>query len=318
MFPKLHCNFEINAKRKKMRVLITGATGLIGTQLVKLLIKNNIEVNYLTTNKENLQENTGAKGFYWNPEQGKIDENCIQNVDVIVHLAGASISKRWTKAYKQEILESRVLSTNLLFGLVKKSTNSIKQIISASAIAIYPDSPTAVYTEYSTEVEDSFLSNVVVRWEESVDQFKLLNIKVAKVRTSMVFSEKGGALPEMLKPIKMGFGSGFGSGKQQQAWIHLDDIVNLYYFGIENTSEGILNAVAPEIISNQDLTKKLASKLHKPLFLPNIPQFVMKLILGEMHILLFNDKNIVPKRVLELGFEFKFPTVNKALEDLLK
>jgi uncharacterized protein (TIGR01777 family) len=301
-----------------MKVLITGATGLIGTELVNLLLKNNITVNYLTIKREQIKDRPNTQGFYWNPEEGKIDENCIQDVDVIVHLAGASISKRWTNSYKQELLESRVLSSNLLFTLLRKTPNNVKQVISASAIAIYPDSHTAVYTENSKEVEDSFLSNVVVRWEESVDQFNLLKIKVAKIRTSMVFSEKGGALPEMMKPIKLGLGSGFGSGKQLQPWIHLDDIVNLYYFAITNQVEGILNGAAPETISNQELTKKLAKKLHKSLFLPNIPQFVMKLILGEMHILLFNDKNIVPQRVLELGFKFKFPTIDQALDDIIK
>lgn len=301
-----------------MKVLITGATGLIGTQLVNLLLTNDITVNYLTTKREDIKQRPNTQGFFWNPAEGKIDEDCIQDVDVIVHLAGASISKRWTNAYKQEIIESRVLSANLLFTLLKKKPNNVKHVISSSAIAIYPDSPTAVYTEDSKEVEDSFLSNVVVRWEESIDQFKLLKIKVAKIRTSMVFSEKGGALPEMIKPIKMGLGSGFGSGKQLQPWIHLHDVVNLYYFAITNQIEGILNGAAPETISNQELTKKLATKLHKPLWLPNIPQFVMKLLLGEMHILLFNDKNIIPKRVLEHSFQYKFPTIDQALDDIIK
>lgn len=317
-FPKLHCNFEIIAKKKKMKVLITGATGLIGTQLVNHLLSHNISVNYLTINSKEVKDKPNSKGFFWNPAEGKIDEDCIHEVDAIIHLAGASISKRWTNSYKQELIESRVLSSNLLFTLLKKTPHNVKQIISASAIAIYPDSPTAVYTESSKEIEDSFLSNVVVRWEESIDQFKLLNIKVAKIRTSMVFTSKGGALPEMIKPIKLGFGSAFGSGKQLQPWIHLNDIVNLYYFALTNQIEGILNGAAPETISNQQLTKKLAKKLHKPLFLPNIPQFIMKLILGEMHILLFNNKNIIPQRVLDLGFQFQFPTIDQALDDIIK
>jgi uncharacterized protein (TIGR01777 family) len=300
-----------------MKILITGATGLIGTELVKVLLQNNNSVNYLTTSINKIEDKPNYKGFYWNPQQGKIDENCILDVDVIVHLAGSSISKRWTKSYKEELIESRVLSGHLLFGLLKKSQHQVKHIISASGTAIYPDSFTAIYDDMSKEIEDSFLANVVLRWEESADQFKLLNLKITKVRTGVVFSEKGGALQEMIKPIKMGVGSGFGSGKQLQTWIHLTDIANLYYFIIKNEVEGIINAVAPYSVANQYLTKVLAQKLHKPLWLPNIPKFVMKLILGEMHILLFNNKNIIPKRAQELGFEFKYPTIEKALNNII-
>lgn len=301
-----------------MKILITGATGLIGQELVKLLLANNHSINYLTTSSKKIENKPNYQGFYWNPQECKIDENCLESVDVIVHLAGATIAKRWTKAYKQELIESRVLSAHLLYSLLKKSQHQVKHIISASGTALYPDSYTAVYDENSKEIEDSFLSNLVVSWEESIDQFKLLNIKVAKLRTAVVYSEKGGALQEIIKPIKMYVGSSFGTGKQQQSWIHLSDVASLYYFVILNQTEGILNAVAPDIISSNTLTKLIADKLNKPLFLPNIPQFIMKLLLGEMHILLFNNKNIVPKRALELGFKFQFPSIQKALDSIIK
>ncbi len=301
-----------------MKILITGATGMIGTELVALLLDNNYSVNYLTTSKKKLINTPNYNGFYWNPQEGKIDDKCLDGVAVIVHLAGASIAKRWTNSYKQELIESRVLSSNLLFNLVKKTPNSVQQIVSASGTALYPDSNEVVYDEYSTQIENSFLSNVVVKWEESIDQFKLLNIRVAKLRTGVVYSEKGGALLEIIKPIKMGFGSAFGTGKQLQSWIHLTDVCNLYYFVIKNKYEGIFNAVSPNPISNQNLTKLIAKILHKPLFLPKIPQFLMKLILGEMHILLFNDKNIIPKRALDLNFQFKYPTAEKAIQNILK
>ncbi len=301
-----------------MKILVTGATGLIGQELVQLLLANNHFVNYLTTFSKKIVSKPNYQGFFWNPQESKIDENCLQGVDTIVHLAGSSIAKRWTKSYKQELLESRVLSTHLLYSLLKKTQHQVQQVISASGTAIYPDSYTAIYDENSSEVEDSFLSNVVVSWEESIDQFKLLNLKVTKLRTGVVYSQKGGALQEIIKPIKMYVGSGFGSGKQQQSWIHLTDVANLYYFVIKNQTEGIINAVAPDVISNNTLTKLIADKLRKPLFLPNIPQFVMKLLLGEMHILLFNNKNIVPKRALELGFKFQFPTIQKALDNIIK
>jgi len=301
-----------------MKVLITGATGLVGSELVKVLLENNCTIHYLTTSKSKIKNKPNYIGFYWNPQEGKINENCIEGVDVIVHLAGASISKRWTNSYKQELIESRVLTAQLLYNLLKKNPNKVTHFISASGTAIYPDSFTAVYDEKATPIDNSFLGNVVLKWEESADQFKLLNIKVSKLRTGIVFSEKGGALLEMIKPIKMYLGSEFGSGKQMQSWIHLADLANLYNFTIQNSVEGIINAVAPNPISNKDLTKCIAQQLKRPLFLPNIPQWFMKLILGEMHILLFSNKNILPKKALELGFKFEFPTALKALQNIIK
>ncbi len=301
-----------------MKILITGATGLIGQELVELLLQNNHIVHYLSTSPNKIKDATNYYGFYWNPAEGKIDENCLEGVDTIVHLAGASISKRWTKSYKQELIESRILSANLLFNLLKKSQHQVQHFISASGTAVYPDSNTAVYDESSTQKDDSFLGNVVIKWEESADQFQKLGLKVTKMRTGVVFSAKGGALLEMIKPIKMYVGSGFGSGKQIQSWIHLTDLANLYYWVIQAKIEGIINAVAPNSISNQDLTKAIAKQLHRPLFLPNVPQFVMKLILGDMHILLFNDKKIIPKRALSLGFHFQFDTAQKALQAEIK
>jgi len=301
-----------------MKILITGATGLIGNELVELLLQNNHTVHYLSTSPNKIKTATNYYGFYWNPAEGKIDENCLEGVDTIVHLAGASISKRWTNSYKQELIESRILSANLLFNLLKKSQHQVQHFISASGTAIYPDSNTAVYDETSTQKDDSFLGNVVIKWEESANQFQLLNIKVTKMRTGVVFSAKGGALLEMIKPIKMYVGSGFGSGKQMQSWIHLTDLANLYYWVIQNQIEGIINAVAPNAISNQDLTKTIAHQLKRPLLLPNVPQFVMKLILGDMHILLFNDKKIIPQRALSLGFHFQFDTAQKALQTEIK
>ena len=301
-----------------MKILITGATGLIGKELTNLLLKENHIIHYLTTSKLKIQNRDNYFGFYWNPKEGKIEEQCLDGVDAIIHLAGASISNRWTNSYKQELIESRLLSTNLLFHLVKKNPNQVKHFISASGTAIYPDSDSAIYDETASEIDHSFLGNLVVKWEESADQFKLFNIKVAKMRTGVVFSKKGGALPEMIKPIKMFAGSGFGTGKQLQTWIHINDIARLYYFTLQNQIEGVINAVAPNPISNQELTRCIAKHLHRPLFLPNVPKTVMKLILGEMHILLFNNKNIFPRRALELGFQFEYPKADLALSNLIK
>lgn len=300
-----------------MKILITGATGLIGNELVSLLLQNGETIHYLSTSKKKIESQSNYKGFYWNPNQGVIDENCLMGVDVIIHLAGASIAKRWTKRYKQEVIESRILSSSLLFKALKDHPNQVRQIVSASAIGIYPDSTKVLYTEANKNADDSFLGNVVLKWEESIDKFKLLNIKVCKLRTGIVLSNKGGALMEMLKPIKLGFGAPFGTGKQFQSWIHLHDLAEMYYFAVKNSWQGVYNAVAPNPVTNKQLTVEIAKAIRKPLFLPNIPQFVMHMILGEMHEMLFSSQNVSSQKASDNGFVFQYKTLEKALKHLL-
>jgi hypothetical protein len=299
-----------------MKVLITGATGLIGNELVALLLQNGVSIHYLTTSKKKIENQPNYKGFYWNPEQGSINENCLMGVNAIIHLAGATISKRWTKSYKQEIIESRLLSSAVLFKALKNHPNQVQQIVSASGTAIYPNNDKVIYDENATEIDNSFLGNVVLKWEESVDKFKSLGLKVCKLRTGIVLSDKGGALIEMAKPIKMGIGSPFGTGKQIQSWIHIHDIAALYFFAISNDLEGVYNAVAPNPVSNEKLSLAIATVLKKPLFMPNIPKFIMKLLLGEMHELLFENRNISSQKIVEKGFVFKYKTIDEAMENI--
>ena len=299
-----------------MKVLITGATGLIGNELVSLLLQNGVSIHYVTTSKKKIVNELNYKGFYWNPEQGIINENCLMGVDAIIHLAGATISKRWIKSYKQEIIESRLLSSAVLFKALKNHPNQVKQIVSASGTAIYPNNDTVIYDENSQEIDNSFLANVVFKWEESVDKFKSLGLKVCKLRTGIVLSNKGGALIEMAKPIKMGLGSPFGNGKQIQSWIHIHDIAALYFFAISNDLEGVYNAVAPNPVSNDKLTTAIATVLKKPLFMPNIPKFMMKLLLGEMHELLFENRNLSAQKIIDKGFVFKNKTIEKAIKNI--
>lgn len=301
-----------------MTILITGATGLVGQELVQLLLKNGHIVHYLSTSKSKLVTEEAYKGFYWNPKTAEIDLNALTNVEVVVHLAGATVSKKWTKAYKQEIIESRVLSTRLLYQTLQKNGNQVKQIVSASAIGIYPDSLTNIYHETDLAIDASFLGNVVKEWENEVSQFEKLNILVAKIRIGLVLAKDGGALQEMVKPIKFGVGAAFGSGQQYQSWIHLHDLAAIFSHVIENNSSGVYNGVSPYPVTNEVLTKAIAKTLDKPLFLPNIPKFLMKLILGEMHILLFSSQHVSCRKLLDENFQFKFASLDKALNDILK
>ncbi|MUV03133.1 TIGR01777 family protein [Flavobacterium rakeshii] len=300
-----------------MRVLITGATGLVGNELVSLLLNRGIQINYLTTSKSKIRKEDSYAGFYWNPEKGVIDEDCINGVDVIIHLAGAPIAKRWTESYKKEILNSRTTTTNMLYNLLKSKENNVHQFISASAIGIYPDSMDEVYSEDNTGVDNSFVGKVVEKWEEVVDKIKELKIRVAKIRIGLVLSAKGGMLAELAKPVSYGVGSAFGSGKQIQSWIHIEDLVEIFFYVLNNEMEGVFNAVAPYPVSQNDLVKCVAKVLKKPYFMPNVPKFVMKMMLGDMSMLMFTSQNVSAKKIIATGYQFKFLSLEKAIANEL-
>ncbi|AWM14358.1 TIGR01777 family protein [Flavobacterium sediminis] len=301
-----------------MKVLITGATGLIGSELVKLLLQRGVKVNYLTSSKSKLIKEENYQGFYWNPDKGEIDLDAFEEVECLINLAGATVSKKWTPAYKQEIIESRVLSTRLLYQSLLKDSFDIKQIISASAIGVYPSSETTIYTEESNQIDNSFLGCVVAKWEDEVKNFAKLGIRVSFVRIGLVLAPDGGALTEMLKPIKLGLGATFGSGKQYQSWIHIKDLARIFSFIMDNELEGIYNGVSPYPVTNEVLVKSIAQTLDKPLFLPGIPKMAMKLLLGEMHELLYSSQHVSARKILDEGFQFKYSNLDKALQDILQ
>ncbi|NJX16336.1 TIGR01777 family oxidoreductase [Tamlana crocina] len=300
-----------------MRILITGATGLIGQEIVKLCHEKDIQVHYLTTSKSKIENQENYKGFYWNPKDEYIDTQCFDGVDTIIHLAGATVAKRWTPAYKKTIINSRKNTTELLINNLKGENHQIKHVVSASAIGVYPDSLTNYYDQTFNQISPTFLGKVVHIWEKAVDGFAKVGVEVSKIRIGLVLSEKGGALPQMAKPIKLGLGAAFGSGKQWQSWIHITDLARMFLYVAENQLSGIYNGVAPNTVSNTDVTKTVAKVLKKPLFLPNIPQFFMKLVLGEMHILLFESQRVSSKTIEDKGFHYKFNYLEPALIDLL-
>lgn len=300
-----------------MKVLITGATGLVGKAIVAQCHSQNILVHYLTTSKDKLENKDNYKGFYWNPTKHEIDVSCLDGVEVIINLAGATIANRWTAAYKSTILNSRLDTLRLIKETLEKENHTVSHVISASAIGIYPDSLTNYYDEETTGISTSFLGQVVEQWEAMTDTFKDLNVRVSKVRIGLVLDDKEGALPQIVKPVKFGAGAAFGSGNQWQSWIHITDLARIFLYILEHKMEGVTNGVAPNPITNTELTKAVASVLKKPLFLPNIPKAAMKLVLGDMHILLFESQRVSSKKIEESGFQFEFVCIKPALEDLL-
>ncbi len=300
-----------------MVVLITGATGVVGKEIVKLCLLKNIQVHYLTTDSSKLKQEENYKGFYWNPKQNEIDEACFKDVDAIIHLAGATISKRWTASYKKKILDSRVQVTKFLFESLKKQDHKVTEFIGASAIGLYPDSLTNYYDETYKGVSQSFLGDVIWQWESAMDSFSVLGINVAKIRIGLVLAKDGGALPQIIKPIRFGVGAPFGSGQHWQSWIHINDLARLFMFVLKHQLEGVYNGVAPNPVTNVEFTKTIAKTLNRPLILPNIPKNIMQLVLGEMHLLLFESQRVSSKKVEDLGFEFKYHHLQPALQDLI-
>jgi len=299
-----------------MRILVTGITGLVGQQIRKMCKAMEIDVHYLSTRESQLEDKKAYKGFYWNPAKSQIDHRCLEGVEAIIHLAGANVAKSWTKSYKQEIINSRVDSTELLIKTLQENQHSVQQVVSASAIGIYGSSLTKLHHESSDYMADDFLGQVVKKWEASVDGFKSLHIPVCKLRIGMVLSKEGGALEKIVKPIKNYVGAALGSGNQWQSWIHIYDLASMFLFAVEADLDGVYNAVSPNPVTNKKMTQIIAKHLNKPLIAPNVPKFAMKILLGEMSTIVLASQLVSSEKIREEGFNFDFNDLKTALEEI--
>ena len=299
-----------------MRVLITGATGLIGSKLSTMCIEEGIEVNYLTTSKSKIEKKENYKGFYWDPKSEEIEKECLEGVQTIIHLAGASIAEPWSKDYKRTIIKSRTETAALLFRTLKENPHQVQNFISASAIGVYPSSLEKLYFENDHKVADGFVGEVVEKWEAAADRFESIGLDVAKIRVGLVLAEDGGMLERIKKPISLNMGAALGSGKQWQSWIHLQDLAGIFLFAIQNELTGVYNAVAPNPVTNKELTKELADKMGKSVWLPNVPAFALKALLGEMSEIVLSSQLVSSKKIEEHGYNFNYTNLSRALEDL--
>lgn len=300
-----------------MRILITGASGLVGSHISKLCLKKGHKVNYLTTSRAKIEKKNSYSGFYWDPAKGELDKKSLENVDAIIHLAGASVANRWTSSYKKEILDSRVDSAGLLYQTLLGSQLKIPHFISASAIGIYPSSLRKLYFENEKAVDDSFLGKVVEEWEAAADQFSKLGMAVTKVRIGLVLAAEGGALPKIRQPVSLNAGAAFGNGKQWQSWIHVEDLAGVFLHILENKLEGIYNAVAPNPVTNKELMAMVANEMDKKIWLPNIPAAALKLALGEMATTVLSSQLVSSEKIEKAGYRFQYKNLPKALENLL-
>jgi uncharacterized protein len=296
-------------------VLITGGSGLIGRHLCTLLKAKGYDVILLSRSKK---ANAKFESFYWDIEKKIIELAAIEKADYIIHLAGAGLAdKRWSKKRKQEIVDSRVLSTELLFDKIKNRPHPLKAFISTSAIGYYGAiSSDKIFTENDAPNCD-FLGMVCQLWEQTADKFSEINIRTVKIRTGVVLTSKGGALAKMKMPVQLGLGSDLGSGKQYLPWIHIDDLCGIYLKAIKDKNmNGSYNAVAPEHITNHDATKTLAHTLHKPFFAPSIPAFLFKILYGKMADVLLKGSRVSSEKICKAGYRFLFPKYKQALTNL--
>ena len=289
------------------KILVTGGTGLVGRRLTALLTEKNHEVRILSRNPKNENE------FKWDYSKGFVDDKAIENIDYIIHLAGAGIAdKRWTKERKEVIVNSRVATANLIFDKIKVQNIPLKGFISASGSNYYGAQTTAKVFKESDAVGSDFLGRVCRKWEAAANQFKELNIPVTILRTGVVLSKTGGALEKMRTPII----SPLGSGNQYMAWIHIDDLCNLYIKAVEEDFEGVYNTVSPEFHTSRTFSKTLAKAIKKPYLPIAVPGFLLKLVFGELAIILLHGSRLSSDKISKKGFIFKYQELASALKNL--
>jgi hypothetical protein len=302
-------------------VLITGGTGLIGRALSKTLTGKGYRVIILSRSiPEPALSAAGGNLSYarWDIKNQQIDIEAIQAADYIIHLAGAGVmDKKWTNEYKKEIISSRADSARLIVDSLKKHTNKVKAIVSASAIGWYTASEN-IHTEEEA-ADDSFLGQTTKLWEDSMKPVLQMDKRLVKLRIGIVLSKDGGALKEFMQPLKFGIAAILGNGKQMISWIHIEDLCRMFVFAIENTGiNGVYNAVAPNPVNNKMLTLSLANKMRPRFYLPvHVPEFVLKIMLGGRSIEILKSNTVSSKKIQDSGFTFHFDNIDAALENIV-
>jgi uncharacterized protein (TIGR01777 family) len=300
-----------------MKIIVTGASGLVGSSLVPSLLGRGHEVTQLVRRKSK-EAPGGVREVEWRPDSGGIDAAALEGHDAAVHLAGENISAgRWTEERKRRIRESRVKGTRLLAETLARLNARPRAFVSASAIGYYGDRGDEVLTERSAAGE-GFLPDVCREWEEATQAAGAAGIRTALMRFGLILSGEGGALAKMLLPFKLGVGGRVGSGRQFYSWIALDDVIDIIHFTLANESlGGAINVAAPEPVTNAEFTRALGRALSRPTFFP-APAFGLRLAFGEMaDALLLASERVVPERLQEAGYEFKYPTLDGALRHVL-
>lgn len=297
-------------------ILITGGSGLIGRSLSELLEKRGYNVCWLTREKSG---KSAFQEYEWNPGKGTIDEEALLKADHIIHLAGAPLNgKRWNKKVKRFLRDSRIQTAELLYTACERLGKFPKSVITMSASGYYGYDTGDVWKSEQDPPGDDFLATLVKDWEAAACKFQSAGTRVGMARTGVVLSSKGGILPIMAAPVKIGFGAALGRGNQYMSWIHEKDLVNAFVFLLEKELEGPWNMVAPGPVTNRETTLEIARLLKRKILLPNVPPFVLRVIVGEMAEAVLGSSRVSPAKLEKEGFIFEFPRLEEALSDLMR
>lgn len=301
-----------------MRIAIAGGTGFVGRALTNALVTEGHEVLILTRNKKN-EDTHHVQYVQWLEEGDHQVSETLSRIDGIVNLAGESINDgRWTEERKKSILESRVHATQHVINLIQRLETKPKVLVNASAIGYYGTSTDEAFTESTVNAGNDFLASVCVRWEQEARRASDLGVRVVCSRFGLILGTQGGALPKMLIPYRMFVGGPLGSGDQWYSWVHIDDVVGLIIHSLKNDAvEGPLNVTAPNPTKMNEFGKAIAKEIKRPHWFPT-PGFLLRWILGEMSILVLEGQKVLPSKALETNYQFRYPTIREALQNLLK
>lgn len=297
-----------------MNIAISGASGLIGRRLLKVLAKDGQSLTALSRHAgTNLPP--GVRLAVWDPVKGEPPADALRDADAVIHLAGSPVAQRWSARAKQDIRESRVAGTRNLVQALSKLRRKPGVLICASAIGYYGSRGDEVLAESAAPGSD-YLAEVCVAWEKEAQAAEALGMRVVRVRTGIVLDARGGALPRMLPPFRMGAGGKLGSGRHWMSWIHLEDLAALFQFALTKPVSGAVNGVAPNPVTNADFTRALAAAVHRPAIFP-VPAFALRLLFGEMSEILLASQRVKPQAAESAGFAFRFPELAGALAAVL-
>ncbi|TLV00269.1 TIGR01777 family oxidoreductase [Dyadobacter luticola] len=299
------------------KVLITGGTGVIGKHLTKILLEKGYEVAYLSRQKKSIPS---VQVFEWDIQKGYLEEGALDNLHFLIHLAGEGVAEgKWTEKQKKLILSSRVDTITFLTNQLKVKGIKPAAFVSASGSSYYGEDTGDVKHTESSPPGNDFLSYVTVEWEKAADQIAEMGVRTVKLRTGVVLDKEGGALPRMAAPARLGFGAPLGSGNQWIPWIHMEDICSMYVAALEDESwTGAYNAVAPNPVTNEELTKQICKALGKPQWLPNVPAFALKLVFGEMANVVIGSSYLINERISKTSFKYTFPNIEAAVRKELQ
>ena len=301
-----------------MNILIAGGTGFVGQALTAYFTQKGYHMYILTRNAQKQEHHRYIHYVQWLTNEANPLKQ-LPSIDVVINLAGESInSGRWNDARKRTIVESRLQATEAIYDLIAKMPNKPSVVIQASAIGIYGTSLHETFTERHNKVGTDFLAETVKKWEEAGRRIESLGVRTVFMRFGIILGKHGGALPRIVLPYKWLIGGTIGSGQQWMSWVHIDDVVGAVDFAIRNGNiSGPVNVTAPQPVTMKQFGKTIANILHRPHWLP-VPSFALQLLLGEMSMLVLEGQRVIPEKLLQAGYRFSFPTIDRALANILQ